>query len=109
MHRTIGFLSKRLLSVRPGEERKVWLTFLYFFLVITVFWILKPIKKGLFIQHYDQAGFTLLSWTMTAPQAELLAKVLNMVVAAVAVAVFTWLARRYLSFVQRLSGQGAAG
>jgi AAA family ATP:ADP antiporter len=66
----------------------------YFFLVITSFWILKPIKKSLFIEHYDETGFALGAWHMTAAQAELLAKVLNMVVAALAVTVFTWLARR---------------
>src|SRR6185436_6100509 len=86
---------RAVMDVRRDELPLALLMALHFFLVITVFWILKPIKKGLFIQHYDEAGFTLLSWTMTASQAELLAKVLNMVVAAVAVAVFTWLARRY--------------
>jgi AAA family ATP:ADP antiporter len=69
--------------------------FSYFFLVITSFWILKPIKKALFIEFYDQAGFTLLEWHMTGPQAELIAKVLNMVVAFLAVVVFTWLAGRF--------------
>ena len=68
----------------------------YFFLVITSFWILKPIKKSLFIQHYDVTGFDLLGCgVMTASQAGLLAKVLNMVVAFLAVVVFTWLVRRF--------------
>ncbi len=75
----------------------------YFFLVITSFWILKPVKKSLFIEHYEQSGFDLLGWHMSGPQAELIAKVLNMVVAFAAVIVFTWLARRFrrqqLSFV----------
>ena len=55
--------------------------FAYFFLVITTFWILKPLKKGIFIGHYDEIGFDLGGWHMNAAQAELLAKVLNMVVA----------------------------
>ena len=63
--------------------------FCYFFLVITCFWILKPIKKGMFIQFYDQDGFTLLGTHFSASQAELLAKVLNMGVAFLAVVVFT--------------------
>ncbi len=66
----------------------------YFFLVITGFWILKPLKKTIFIGFYDQTGFTLLGWHMNAAQAEQLAKVLNMVVAFLAVLVFTWLVRR---------------
>ena len=71
--------------------------FFYFFLVITTFWILKPIKKGLFISYYKGVGgFDLLGWwQMDAAQAELLAKVLNMAVAAAAVAVFTLLARSF--------------
>ena len=93
--RTSSSPLRAVMDVRRDELPLALLMALHFFLVITVFWILKPIKKGLFIQHYDEGGFTLLSWTMTASQAELLAKVLNMVVAAVAVGAFTWLARRY--------------
>jgi AAA family ATP:ADP antiporter len=83
------------MDIRRAELPLALLMFTYFFLVITSFWILKPIKKSLFIEYYDDAGFTLLTWTLKAAQAELLAKVLNMVVAFGAVAVFTWLARRY--------------
>jgi ATP:ADP antiporter, AAA family len=86
---------RAVMDVRREELPLALLMAGYFFLVITSFWILKPIKKALFIEHYDAEGFTLWSWTMSASQAELLAKVLNMVVAAFAVAVFTWLARRY--------------
>jgi AAA family ATP:ADP antiporter len=85
---------KSILSIRKQEVPLALLMFSYFFLVITVFWILKPIKKGLFIDFYKQAGaFELLSWQLKGSQAELLAKVLNMVVAFAAVMVFTWLAR----------------
>ncbi len=86
---------RAILDIRRDELPLAALMFTYFFLVITSFWILKPIKKALFVQYYDRSGFTLLGWTMSASQAELLAKVLNMVVAIFAVAVFTWLARRY--------------
>jgi AAA family ATP:ADP antiporter len=86
---------RAFMDIRREELPLALLMFAYFFLVITSFWILKPIKKALFIQYYDKTGFTLATWTMEASQAELLAKVLNMVVAIVAVAVFTWLARRY--------------
>lgn len=66
----------------------------YFFLVITSFWILKPIKKTLFIGFYKGDGLDLASLHLSASQAELIAKILNMVVAMAAVAVFTLLARR---------------
>src|SRR4030095_8224498 len=67
----------------------------YFFLVITSFWVLKPIKKALFIDFYKESGFDLFGWHLLGSQAELLAKILNMVVAAVAVAVFTLVSRKF--------------
>lgn len=84
---------RQILDIRRQEWPQALLMFAYFFLVITTFWILKPLKKGLFIGHYDDAGFDLGSWHMSAAQAELLAKVLNMAVAFVAVAAFTQLSR----------------
>jgi ATP:ADP antiporter, AAA family len=69
----------------------------YFFLVITSFWVLKPIKKSVFIAYYKEIGtFNLFGWQMLGSQAELLAKVLNMLVAAAAVAVFTLLCRKFV-------------
>jgi AAA family ATP:ADP antiporter len=94
---------KAMFNIRKAELPLALLMFSYFFLVITSFWILKPIKKSLFIQYYEKGGFDLFAWHMAGPQAELLAKVLNMVVAFVAVAVFTWLVRHFrrqkLSFI----------
>jgi ATP:ADP antiporter, AAA family len=70
--------------------------FSYFFLVISVFWILKPLKKTLFFQFYKaQGGFMLFGDPMTAAQAELLAKILNMVAAMVAVFAFSWLSEKF--------------
>ncbi len=86
---------KSIFTIRKEELPLALLMFSYFFLVITSFWVLKPIKKALFIQFYDQSGVTLFSWHLLATQAELLAKVLNMVVAFGAVIVFTWLVRRF--------------
>jgi AAA family ATP:ADP antiporter len=86
---------RAILDVHKSELPLALLMFSYFFLVITSFWILKPLKKGLFIQFYDTAGFDLIAWNMTAAQAELLAKILNMVVAYVAVVAFSWLVNRF--------------
>src|SRR3990167_5628439 len=47
MHRTIGYLSKRFAHIQPGEGRKVTLTFLYFFLVITAYYVIKPVSRSL--------------------------------------------------------------
>lgn len=84
---------KSIVNIRKDELPLALLMSGYFFLVITSFWILKPIKKGLFIQFYDVAGFNLMDWHLAASQAELIAKVLNMVVAFAAVVVFTLLVR----------------
>ncbi|MFC2170634.1 NTP/NDP exchange transporter [Calditrichota bacterium] len=86
---------KAFMNVKRNELPLALLMFGYFFLVITSFWILKPLKKGLFIQYYDKTGFDLFSWHLGASQAELLAKVLNMFVAFLAVVVFTWLVRHF--------------
>lgn len=92
---------KAFLDVRRSELPLALLMFFYFFLVISCFWILKPLKKSLFIGYYKEiGGVDVLSWTgfsswhLLGSQAENLAKVLNMFIAFVAVAVFTLLARR---------------
>jgi ATP:ADP antiporter, AAA family len=90
---TAGRLTAR---IHRDEWPLVVLMFCYWFAVITTFWILKPIKKGLFIDFYDSGGetFQILGWQLTASQAEMIAKVGNMVVVFVAVIVFTVLANR---------------
>lgn len=112
-------LFKAMFDIRRSELPFTLLMFSYFFLVISSFWILKPIKKSMFIEFYHQDGFlinfdtlnlylssiniNLSHWHLSAAQAELIAKELNMLVAIVAVIIFTWLARRfrrqYLTFI----------
>ncbi len=86
---------KQIIDIRRSEVPLAALMFGYFFLVITSFWILKPLKKGLFIAFYDADGFRALGLHLTAAQAELIAKVLNMVVAFLAVSIFTLLVRSF--------------
>jgi AAA family ATP:ADP antiporter len=85
---------KALLEIRRREAPLTLAMFSYFFLVISSFWVLKPLKKGLFVEHYDAEGLQILGWHLRASQAELLAKVLNVAVAFAAMALFTWLSRR---------------
>ena len=85
---------KSIMNIKKKELPLALLMFFYFFLVIVSFWILKPIKKAIFITFYDQTGFDLLGWHLGAAQAEQVAKVMNMFVALIAVVVFTWLVRR---------------
>jgi AAA family ATP:ADP antiporter len=85
---------RAMLDVRRTELPFALLMCSYFFLVITTFWILKPLKKALFIGFYDKAGVELMGVQLVAAQAELIAKVMNMLVAAAAVVAFTLLSRR---------------
>ena len=88
---------KKIFSIKREELPFSLLMAGYFFLVITSFWILKPIKKAEFIDYYREAGkFDLFGWQMLGSQAELLAKILNMIVAIIAVAVFTLLCRKFV-------------
>ena len=84
---------KQIMNIRRDEMPQAFLMAVYFFLVITSFWILKPLKKSLFVEFYDEVGFNFLGWQMEAAQAELLAKVGNMFVAFLAATVFVYLAR----------------
>jgi len=94
---------RAVMDIRRSELPLALLMFGYFFLVITTFWILKPIKKTVFIGFYQGGTFDWLGPAWSGPQAELLAKVLNMVVAYLAVVVFSALAknlrRQQLTFV----------
>ena len=59
MHRTIGYISKRIVQVRPGEGRKVILTFFYFFFVITAYYVIKPVSRSLVL---DDLGHRLVPY-----------------------------------------------
>ncbi len=87
---------KSFVDIRRNELSFSFLMAGYFFLVITTFWILKPLKKAAFVGFYKEKGFDLFFWHFEAADTELLAKVANMLVAFVAVTIFTWLAKRYV-------------
>ena len=68
--------------------------FVYISLVLTIFWILKPLKKSLFIGQYDgDATFKLVSMEMLGSHAELLAKGMNLVIAFLLVVFLTMVTR----------------
>lgn len=72
---------RNIFDVRKGEMPVAALLFSFFFLVIAVFQMLRPLKKGLFVEYYGA-------------HVELYAKLGNIVVAALAVMVFTFLFNR---------------
>jgi AAA family ATP:ADP antiporter len=76
--------------------------FLYINLVLTIFWILKPLKKSLFIGLYDgDQTFKLGSMEMLGSSAELLAKGMNLLIAFILVVFLTLVTR--LAKRQRLT------
>lgn len=85
---------KAFANIKKQELPLTLLMFSYFFLVISTFWIFKPLKKTLLVNHYSNGGLELFGATFSGAQAELFAKVLNMVVAFLAVVAFTSLSRR---------------
>lgn len=79
-------------------RRREWPTALglsaFFFLVIAVFWVLKPIKRGALISLYADDPLQLLGVTFSGAEAEQIGKTLNMLVVYVLVVAYTWLVRR---------------
>jgi ATP:ADP antiporter, AAA family len=82
----------RRLDLDETERPRTMALSVLFFLIVAVFWVIKPIKRGLLLSHHD-ASVVLAGWTFEAAQLEQLAKGLNMIAAFVAVAVFTRLVR----------------
>lgn len=69
------------------HEHERWhavLMFCYFFLIISAYWLIKPIKKAILVGHYQGAGLTILGFHLDAAQVELAAKELNMLIALLA-------------------------
>ena len=73
---------RSFVDIRKGEFEPALLFFLFWFLVIVVFQALRPLKKGLFVEHLGA-------------HTELYAKLANIAVAMLAVVVFTALYNRF--------------
>jgi AAA family ATP:ADP antiporter len=73
---------RSFVDIRKGEFEPALLFFLFWFLVIVVFQALRPLKKGLFVEHLGA-------------HIELYAKLANIGVAMLAVVVFTALYNRF--------------
>jgi ATP:ADP antiporter, AAA family len=86
---------RNFFNLKKEELMPVSFMSIYFLLVITTFWIMKPLKKTLFISHYDEMNFQFFNWSFNAAQTELLAKCLNMFVAFLAFWVFSKMAKRF--------------
>jgi len=87
--------SKPWFDLKPGELLPTALMSTYFFLVITSFWILKPIKKSLFLRFHKAQPLELFGMVFRDARAEQLAKLLNMAVAVLAATLFIHLSTRF--------------
>ena len=73
---------RSFVDIRKGEVEPALLFFFFWFFVIVVFQALRPLKKGLFVEHLGA-------------EVELYAKLANIPVAILAVVVFTALYNRF--------------
>jgi AAA family ATP:ADP antiporter len=85
----------RMFDIRRGEWGKALAMSGFFFLVIAVFWVVKPIKRGLILGYYAEDPLRLFGWALHGAEVEQLAKVVNVAVALCAVALFTTAVRRF--------------
>ncbi len=86
---------REFFDIRREEWPAVLSMSLFFFMVIATFWVLKPLKRGLLVNFYQDAPLTLMGFTFAGAEVEQLAKVLNMVVVYGIVIGFTMLSRKF--------------
>lgn len=89
-----GFVFQ-LFSISRRDRLFSLYMFASFFLIVTTYWILKPLKKAMFIGYHKLHVLSFLGRDIDAAQVELLAKEMNIVVAFFAMIAYTLLARRY--------------
>ena len=88
-------LYRELRGLDKDDRLHALLMSVTFFLIISAYWILKPLKKGLFLGYYKEHPLELFGNSFTAAQAELYAKEANVLIAIVAAIFFTRLARHF--------------
>lgn len=87
-------IQSNFFDIRKKEWPDVLMMSFYFFLVIAVFWVLKPMKRGILVNLYQQAPLMLWGVEFAGAEVEQLAKVANMAVVYLFVVVFTLLSRK---------------
>ena len=87
-------IRRNFFDIKKREWPNVLLMSLYFFMVIATFWVLKPLKRGLLVNFYQDNPLQLLGGSFAGAEVEQLAKVVNMVVVYGIVVLFTLLSRK---------------
>jgi|GEM_PF-179381 AAA family ATP:ADP antiporter len=90
-----GRIKEQFFDIKKEEWPRALALSFFFFLVIAVFWVLKPIKKGALISFYKEDPLLLFGFTFGGAEVEQLAKVVNMIVVFGVVVLFTLLIRRF--------------
>lgn len=88
-------IKKQFFDIKKKEWPTALLMSTFFFMVIATFWILKPMKRGLLVNFYQDAPLHLFGTTFAGAEVEQLAKVLNMIVVYAIVVLFTILSRKF--------------
>lgn len=87
-------IRKNFFDIRKKEWPNVLMMSLFFFMVIATFWVLKPLKRGLLVNFYQEYPLQLFGASFAGAEVEQLAKVVNMVVVYAIVVLFTLLSRK---------------
>jgi len=90
----INNIRKNFFDIKKKEWPNVIMMSLFFFMVIATFWVLKPIKRGLLVNFYQNNPLHLLGASFAGAEVEQLAKVVNMIVVYAIVVIFTLLSRK---------------
>lgn len=85
----------RSYGLQPGDGKTIFLLALPLFFSLTIFWVLKPIKRGLFLSYYKAHPLTLFGWQLTGAETEQLAKVSNVGAAYLLMLLMAWLGYRF--------------
>lgn len=88
-------IKEQFFDIKKQEWPTAILMSTFFFMVIATFWILKPMKRGLLVNYYQETPLQLLGTSFAGAEVEQLAKVLNMIVVYGIVIIFTMLSRKY--------------
>lgn len=77
------------------ETKRIGILMFLFFSAMSVFWILKPIRKGLFIGHFKANPLVAFDSSFGGAQVEQVAKLSLILVALTAAMVLPYLLRRF--------------
>jgi ATP:ADP antiporter, AAA family len=82
-------------GLQPGDSWAILLLSLPLFFSLTIFWVLKPIKRGLFLSYYKAHPLTLFGGLLSGAETEQLVKISNVVAAYLLMLLLAWVGYRF--------------